>query len=87
MNNKDSSSKRSVSSPRVPSLREAMGLSKPDGYGDPVRTDKYIKDDIRGGSGGAGRSGKKSAGMKTSKAGYDVSTRVNLGSKKSTKKK
>ena len=86
MNNKDSSSKRSVPSPKVHSLREAMGLSPQPGYGEPVVTDRYIKDDIRGGSGGAGKSGgKKSKGMSAIKSGYDVKTRVKLGGSKKKK--
>lgn len=82
MNNKDSASKRSVASPKVTSLREAMGLSPQPGYGEPARTDQYIKDDIRGGSGGGG--GKRTA-MKNNTSGYDVKTRVSLGTGKKKK--
>lgn len=85
MNKKDSSVKRGVASPTVLSLREALSMSKPAGYGDPTPV-KQVRESIKGG-GGSGKSRGGGATLKT-KAGYDTNTKVNIGaSKKSAKKK
>lgn len=74
-NKQDISVKRGVSSPKVTSLREALGLSKPEGYGTPTRVEQ-VQRNIKGGAGADKRKGGASLNIKSA---YDTNTKVHFG--------
>jgi hypothetical protein len=81
---KDIAVKRGVKSPEVVSLREAMGMSKPEGYGSPTKVTQ-VQQNIKGAAGTKSKRMHPGGGLR-SQAGYDTNTKVSVGNQRGSKK-